>query len=94
MGGPPTTGRYMGWWGHIGSMPQKGVVTYALSPNRQRPTAGMMHAAVFNTFRRFRQQVLFFVPPLFVAYEVMTWASERNEYLNSKAGRAEAGDEE
>ncbi|RAO73192.1 uncharacterized protein BHQ10_009204 [Talaromyces amestolkiae] len=72
---------------------EKGVTTYTLSPNRQRLFPNFWHTAIFNTFRRFRHQVLYVAPPFIVAYSLMDWAVERNEYLNSKAGRAEAGDE-
>ncbi|KAF8441989.1 UcrQ family-domain-containing protein [Terfezia claveryi] len=71
-----------------GSLPQKGITTYALSPNRQKPLAGTAHAAVFNSFRRFRQSVLYVVPPFIVGYMLMDWATKRNEFLNSKEGRA------
>lgn len=60
-----------------GSLPQKGITTYALSANRQRPLAGTMHAAIFNTFRRFRQSVLYVVPPFVVGYMLMDWATKR-----------------
>lgn len=56
---------------------QKGIVTYGMSPNRQNPLAGTAHAAVFNTWRRFKGQVLYVVPPFLVAYYVMNWATER-----------------
>lgn len=36
-----------------------------------------MHAAVFNTFRRFRQSVLYVVPPFVVGYMFMDWATKR-----------------
>lgn len=88
-GGGKVPGVYMGWWGSLGSPPQKGVTTYALSPNRQRPLAGALNNAIFNTFRRTRQQILYWAPPLIIAYSTMHWAIERNEYLNSKPGRAE-----
>ncbi|KUL82424.1 hypothetical protein ZTR_11227 [Talaromyces verruculosus] len=81
-----------GWGGHI-ARAEKGVATYTLSPNRQRLFPNFWHTAIFNTFRRFRHQVLYVAPPFIVAYSLMDWAVERNEYLNSKAGRAEAGDE-
>jgi ubiquinol-cytochrome c reductase subunit 8 len=48
----------------------------------------------WNVVRRSRNQVLYFIPPLIAGYATMQWAIERNEYLNSKAGRAEFGDEE
>ncbi|KAI9830163.1 MAG: hypothetical protein M1819_005840 [Sarea resinae] len=94
-GGEKIPGVYMGWWGSLGSQPQKGVVSYALAANRQRPLAGTLNAAIFNSFRRFRNQVLWVAPPFIIAYVTMGWAIEKNEYLNSKAGRlAEGGAEE
>ncbi|KZF23660.1 putative ubiquinol-cytochrome C reductase complex subunit UcrQ [Xylona heveae TC161] len=93
-GGGKVPGVYMGWWGSIGSQPQKGVISYSMSANRQRPLAGTLHAAFFNTFRRVRGQILYVAPPLVAAYYGMSWAIERNHYLNSKPGRAEASDEE
>ncbi|KIW74447.1 hypothetical protein Z517_12387 [Fonsecaea pedrosoi CBS 271.37] len=72
-----------------GSPTQKNIVTYAMSPNRQNPTSTLLSDAIFNTFRRSRNQVLYWVPPFLIAYLAMDWATERNEYLNSKPGRAE-----
>jgi len=60
-----------------GSQTQKGVTSYALSANRQRPLAGTLNAAIFNTWRRFSHQVLYFAPPLIIAYVTMNWAIER-----------------
>ncbi|KAI9845363.1 MAG: hypothetical protein M1838_001787 [Thelocarpon superellum] len=93
-GGGRLPGQYLGGWGDLGSQTQKGVTSYALSANRQRPLAGNLHAAVFNTYRRTRGQILFVAPPLIVAYLVLDWATEQNHYLNSKAGRALEGAEE
>ncbi|KAL2220750.1 ubiquinol-cytochrome C reductase complex subunit UcrQ [Thermoascus aurantiacus ATCC 26904] len=91
----PKHGIYLGGWGALGCpTPQKGIVTYSLSANRQRPMAGALHAAIFNTWRRFRHQVLYVAPPFIVAYAAMNWAIERNEYLNSKVGRLAEGIEE
>ncbi|TKA22560.1 hypothetical protein B0A50_08130 [Salinomyces thailandicus] len=87
-------GKWLGPWGAFGSMPQKGIVTYGLAQNRQNPLAGTFNAAVFNTFRRTRHQILYWAVPMLIAYEGMQWAIERNEYLNSKQGRAEFADEE
>lgn len=39
--------------------------------------AGAGHAAIFNTFRRFRHQVLYVAPPFLIAYAAMNWAVER-----------------
>ncbi len=60
-----------------GGTKQKGIITYGLSPNRQNPFAGAGHDAVFNTFRRFRKQVLYWAPPAVVAYFVMDWAVKK-----------------
>ncbi|KAJ5832088.1 Cytochrome b-c1 complex subunit 8 [Penicillium riverlandense] len=95
MGGAldPKNGIYMGGWGDFGCPTPQRIATYSLSANRQRPFAGAANAAVFNVFRRFRHQVLYVVPPFVAAYAAMNWAIERNEYLNSKPGRLEAGSE-
>ncbi|KAK5018526.1 ubiquinol--cytochrome-c reductase subunit 8, partial [Cryomyces antarcticus] len=75
-GGDKMPGQYMGWWGSLGSPPQKGVTTYALAQNRQKPLAGVFDAAIFNTWRRFKGQVLYIAPPMIIAYSVMQWAIE------------------
>ncbi|KAL6715575.1 Cytochrome b-c1 complex subunit 8, mitochondrial [Lecanora helva] len=80
-------GQYLGGWGNLGSQTQKGITTYSLSANRQRPLAGALNAAVFNTWRRCRAQALYVVPPFAIAYLLVNWAVEKNEYYNSKAGR-------
>ncbi|EME48823.1 hypothetical protein DOTSEDRAFT_122363 [Dothistroma septosporum NZE10] len=92
-GGEKRPGQYLGPWGALGSMPQKGIVHYGLAQNRQNPLAGTASAAIFNTFRRTRGQILYWAVPLLVGYQTMQWAIERNEYLNSKAGRAEFSEE-
>jgi len=99
MGGPgggpgKTPGVTLGWWGNLGSLPQKGITTYSLSSNRQNPLAGAGHAAIFNTWRRFKGSVLYVVPPFVAYYYIMDWAERRNHFLNSKEGRALVGDEE
>lgn len=63
--------------GFIGSQTQKGIASYALSANAQRPLAGTLNAAFFNTFRRFSAQVLYIAPPMIVAYMTMQWAIEK-----------------
>ncbi|KAI9734599.1 MAG: hypothetical protein M1834_002200 [Cirrosporium novae-zelandiae] len=86
--GPDTKhGVYIGGWGNFGSQPQKGITSYVMSANRQRPLAGTLHAAIFNTWRRFGGQALYVIPPFVAAYGIMQWAIERNEFLNSKPGR-------
>ncbi|KAJ9618749.1 ubiquinol--cytochrome-c reductase subunit 8 [Taxawa tesnikishii (nom. ined.)] len=71
-----------------------GIVTYGLAQNRQRALAGTANAAVFNVYRRTKAQILFWAVPLLVGYELMNWATERNEFLNSKEGRALYADSE
>ncbi|KAL8832160.1 MAG: hypothetical protein Q9191_000433 [Dirinaria sp. TL-2023a] len=86
-------GQYLGGWGNLGSQTQKGIVTYAISANRQRPLAGTVNAAIFNTWRRFRAQALYVLPPFALAYMAMDWAIKKNEYLNSKPGRMQDAEE-
>ncbi|KAF2786160.1 hypothetical protein K505DRAFT_330536 [Melanomma pulvis-pyrius CBS 109.77] len=93
-GGEKVPGQYLGGWGNLGSPTQKGVTVYAMSSNRLNPLAGTLNAAIFNTFRRTRHQILYWAPPLILGYATMQWAIERNEYLNSKPGRAEFSEEE
>ncbi|RDA90476.1 hypothetical protein CP533_3046 [Ophiocordyceps camponoti-saundersi (nom. inval.)] len=88
------TGSYLGPWGAMGGTKQKGIIHYGISANRQNPFAGAGHDAVFNTFRRTRSQIAYWLLPIIGGYYIMNWAIERNEYFNSKAGRAEFGDAE
>jgi len=74
--------------------PQRGIIHYGLSPNRQNPFAGAAHDAVFNTWRRFSAQVLYWVPPFIGTYYILEWAQHRNEFLNSKEGRPTDEEEE
>ena len=67
----------MGWWGNLGSQTQKNIITYSMSANRLNPTSTIVSDAVFNTFRRSRNQILYWVPPLLLAYLTMDWAIER-----------------
>ncbi|KAK3905125.1 cytochrome b-c1 complex subunit 8 [Staphylotrichum tortipilum] len=85
---------FIGGWGNFGGMKQKGIITYGIAPNRQNPLAGVAHDAIFNTWRRFSSQVLYWAPAVAGGYYLLNWAVERNHYLNSKAGRAEFGGEE
>ncbi|EFY84719.1 ubiquinol--cytochrome-c reductase subunit 8 [Metarhizium acridum] len=94
-GGAPNwkAGHWLGDWGSFGGSKQKGIIHYGLSANRQNPTAGIVHDAFFNTFRRTKGQIFYWLPPLVAGYYLMQWATERNHYLQSKAGRAEFGDD-
>jgi hypothetical protein len=48
-----------------------------MSPNRQRPFANAFTKGFWNTVRRSRNQVLYFVPPFILAYSAMEWAIHR-----------------
>ncbi|KAH9892395.1 UcrQ family protein [Xylariomycetidae sp. FL2044] len=87
-------GHFLGGWGNFGGLKQKGIITYTLSANKQKPFAGAANDAIFNTFRRFSAQVLYVAPPMLLFYYMMDWATHRNHYLNSKAGRQEFADAE
>jgi ubiquinol-cytochrome c reductase subunit 8 len=53
------------------------MITYMLSSNQQNILAGTAHDAVFNTWRRFRMQALYWIPPMLAAWYAMNWATER-----------------
>ncbi|KAK6530097.1 hypothetical protein TWF694_003469 [Orbilia ellipsospora] len=87
-GGKRAPNSWIGDWGNFGQSYQRGIVQYTLAPNRQAPTAGALKGAVFNGWRRFRGQVFYVVPPFIGIYFLMEWANKKNEFINSKAGRA------
>jgi ubiquinol-cytochrome c reductase subunit 8 len=63
---------------HLIEIPkQRGLVTYSLASNSQRPLAGAMHNAVFNTARRVRGQWLYVAPPFLAAYLLLQWMEEK-----------------
>lgn len=65
----------------IGSpVPQRGIITYGLSPNRQKLWGNMTENAQ-NTFRRIRGNILYFTP-FVVYYFIHQWANER--YVRSR----------
>ncbi|KAK9449799.1 cytochrome b-c1 complex subunit 8 [Limtongia smithiae] len=80
---------YMGWWGDMGGPKQRGIVTYSLSPFAQKPFAGALYNAFFNTFRRVSSQAIYVVVPTALFGYLITSAQERNAYLYTKAGRHE-----
>ena len=61
----------------IGLPKQKGINSYLLSANAQRPFVHAFHNAIFNTFRRCKDQFLYVVPPFVIAYWIMQWAEKR-----------------
>ncbi|KAI9318501.1 UcrQ family protein [Dichotomocladium elegans] len=81
---------YMGWWGHMGGPTQRGVVTYSLSAFEQKPFAGALHNAIFNTARRVASQIPYVGAAFGIGYLIYTTAKTKHAYLTSKAGHAEA----
>lgn len=92
-GGGKNPNVYQGWWGSIGGPKQKYIATYMLSPYEQRVCAGVMHRAVFNTFRRTMAQVPYVLPGVLWLFGSICYLEYRKEYDNSKAGRAAAGED-
>lgn len=84
--GPKT---YTGWWGSLGSPKQKYVTTYTVSPFATKPLKDNAYNAVFNVFRRSKNQVLFLVIPGVIVWNVWAKARDYNEYLYTKEGREE-----
>ncbi|CAK7209366.1 Cytochrome b-c1 complex subunit 8, mitochondrial [Sporothrix eucalyptigena] len=72
---------------------QRGIVSFGIAPNRQNPFAGAGHDAIFNSWRRFSRQVLYWAPAFIGGYYIMQWATERNHFLNSKHGRVHEEEE-
>jgi ubiquinol-cytochrome c reductase subunit 8 len=60
-----------------GANKQKGIVQWGLSANRQNPIAGVGHDAIFNTFRRTKSQIFYWLPAALAGYYIMNWATER-----------------
>ncbi|KAK7951585.1 cytochrome b-c1 complex subunit 8 [Apiospora aurea] len=85
-GGGDAPARYLGGWGNFGGSKQRGIITYGLSANRQNPLAGAAHAAIFNSWRRFRGQVLYVAP-----YDLLLL---RHGLGHREHGRHELGDAE
>ncbi|WVQ86247.1 hypothetical protein IAT38_008415 [Cryptococcus sp. DSM 104549] len=83
MPGPKT---YIGWWGDMGSLPQKGIRTYGISPYRQRPLAGMLHGFLFNGTKRILEHLPYVAPPVLAFYGLYHWSSHKYAYYNSKQG--------
>lgn len=64
-----------------GGEKQRGIITYGLSANRQNPWAGAFNDAIFNTFRRTKGQIFFWLPPMVAGYWMMSWAIERYVHM-------------
>lgn len=61
----------------IGGAKQKGIIHHGISANRQNPFAGALYDAIFNTFRRSKNQVAYWLPVMLAGYYTLDWATER-----------------
>lgn len=60
---------------------------YAVSSQAQKPLAGAMHAAFFNTLRRVKAQAFYVIVPVGLYYWIWTESNKYNHWLYTKAGR-------
>jgi len=75
------------WWGtKEGAVKQKGVVTYTVSPFRQRAVKGLFKGYLFNGYRRLSAQFGYWVVPVVIGYSTYAWAKKHDAWQNSKAG--------
>ncbi|KLO15549.1 hypothetical protein SCHPADRAFT_871032 [Schizopora paradoxa] len=86
----PNGKHYMGWWGDMGSLPQKGIIQYSPSPYRQRAMAHWFSNYLFNGFRRVATHLPFVVPPFAIGYGIYAYAKSFDAYQSSKAGHIAA----
>ncbi|CAE7062946.1 unnamed protein product [Rhizoctonia solani] len=91
MSGMPTAKSWMGWWGDFNGPKQKGIISYSISPYKQRAFAGALHGYLFNGYARIAAQAPYFAIPFGAAYAVYVWANKRDAFLNSKAGHGHGG---
>ncbi|KAI9136041.1 cytochrome b-c1 complex subunit 8, partial [Paraphysoderma sedebokerense] len=77
---------YSGWWGAMGAkhQAQHNIITYSLSPYRQRAFAGAFKKGVFNVYRRTMAQIPYIVPPVLIGYGIYSWGLDRHHYYHSK----------
>ncbi|CAG8667961.1 23423_t:CDS:1, partial [Racocetra persica] len=54
------------WWGNLGGPVQRHIVTYSISPYKQRAFAGALSRGVFNTYRRIASQAFYMGVPAFI----------------------------
>ncbi|EIW79859.1 hypothetical protein CONPUDRAFT_83121 [Coniophora puteana RWD-64-598 SS2] len=83
MPGPKT---FSPWWGDTSMARQRGVITYSVSPFRQRGSKDLIRNWVFNGYRRLAGQVPYWILPFAIGYGTYTWAKKRDAWQNSKAG--------
>lgn len=67
-------------------------MTYMLSPFEQKPFAGALNNAIFNTSRRVASQIPYVGVAFGLGYLIYSGATKYHAHITSKAGHAEAGD--
>ncbi|RDX40823.1 hypothetical protein OH76DRAFT_1365611 [Lentinus brumalis] len=73
------------WWGDRGVQKQKGVVTYGMSPFRQRAAKNLFTSYISNGYRRLSSELVFWVIPFAIGYGTYAWAKRYDAWQNSKA---------
>ncbi|KXS22304.1 hypothetical protein M427DRAFT_169334 [Gonapodya prolifera JEL478] len=68
-----------GNWGHLNNLPHMGIKSYAISPFRQRPFAGLFSKSIYNTYRRFVAQVPYIGPALLLYFAVHSYGTKEYE---------------
>ncbi|KAI0664151.1 cytochrome b-c1 complex subunit 8 [Cubamyces menziesii] len=86
LGDMPGPKVYSVWWGDRGVQKQKGIVTYSLSPFRQRAAKNMFSSWIFNGYRRIASQAVYWAIPFAMGYGIYSWAKRVDAWQNSKAG--------
>ncbi|RKP15067.1 putative cytochrome b-c1 complex subunit 8 [Piptocephalis cylindrospora] len=87
-------GKWFGPPGHSGSLTQRGVVTYQLSPYQQRPLAGAMKKGIFNVFRRTSQQLPYVIPAFVLFYVTYSYGNGEHAYMATKEYKKLHGEDE
>ncbi|KAJ1512773.1 ubiquinol--cytochrome-c reductase subunit 8 [Coelomomyces lativittatus] len=80
-------GLHQRWWGDLCKPheQQNGVITYQLSPFRQKAFGGFFKKGFHNQARKFKIHAPYIIPPFVLGYFVLTKAIELNEFYHSKA---------
>ncbi|EJF61854.1 hypothetical protein DICSQDRAFT_146974 [Dichomitus squalens LYAD-421 SS1] len=76
------------WWGDKGVLKQKGIVTYSMSPFKQRATHHLIRNYILNGYRRLSGQFVYWSIPFAIGYGTYAWAKSYDAWQNSKAAHA------
>ncbi|KAH8112330.1 cytochrome b-c1 complex subunit 8, partial [Phellopilus nigrolimitatus] len=88
LGEMPGGKHYLGWWGDMGSLPQKGIVQYAQSPFRQSAMKGAFSGYLFNGFARIAGHFPYVAVPFGIGYAIYAYAKRVDAWQISKAGHS------